>query len=120
VRVKVVGDSFGLALVLQPDQRDIVILHQTARARATGSGGSNGKGSGVGPSVRQSRNQIGEVARLIRFHRINWRLSVFGSYDEQRLIKEILTFECLNHVGEGFVGFAQTICKDPAWGARSV
>jgi len=69
IGVQVGGNRSCLGLVLQPDERDIVVLNETARAGAAVVGLAMATaliGSGA-LLDRKSRNQVREVARLIGF-----------------------------------------------------
>ncbi len=71
IGVQVSGHCGRLALVLQPDQRDVVILHETARAGAAGCSVGDGNGRRIRGGVRQRRDQVGEVAGLVDLDRID-------------------------------------------------
>ena len=74
IGVQVGGNRSCLGLVLQPDERDIVVLNEAARAGAAVIGVSDGDDPWIGSGAlldRKSRNQVREVARLIGFHGID-------------------------------------------------
>jgi len=60
----------GLALVLQPDQCDVIVLDETTRAGAAISGADDGLSCRICCSVRQASHEIGEVVRLVDLNRL--------------------------------------------------
>ena len=83
VGVQVVGHLFPQALVLQPDQRDVVVVDETTRPGSASSRTHNRLCGGIGAAIRQSRNQIRKMPGLVGLHRIDRRLAMLRRDDEK-------------------------------------
>src|SRR2546427_10626733 len=71
VSIQISRNGVRLALVLQPNQRNVVVLNETASTGAAIGGVCDGDGGGVGIGVRQSRNEVREVTGLVYLGRID-------------------------------------------------
>src|SRR5437870_6719440 len=82
--LRVVRDRLRLALVLQPDERDVIVLHQAARAACAVGGAGNRDAGRVRGRIRERCDEVGEMPGLVDPGRIERRLSVLRADDKQR------------------------------------
>jgi len=80
-------------------KRDVVILHKSARAAAAIVAGVVDDNA-VEIAVVERKNEIGKVAWLVDFFRIDRRLTMLGGNDEERRIVNTRRFQSLNHLPE--------------------
>src|SRR5882757_3939552 len=121
VSVEIIGSGLSLALVLQPDQGDIVILNEAASLLGWGTAGvGDGDGPSVGSGIWQRGNEVREVTGLVDLRRIDGRLPMFGAYDEQGGVVDALSLESLDHAAESIVGFLQGEGENGGWSSRPI
>src|SRR5207245_10267510 len=82
VLVEVVRDRLRLALVLQPAERDVIVLHQAARAACAVGGAGNRDAGRVRGRIRERGDEVGEMPGLVDPGRIERRLSVLRADDK--------------------------------------
>ena len=120
VGVQIGRHRCALPLILQPDQRYVIVHDEPARAGGAIGGADDGLRRRIAGGARQRRHQIAEVARLVHLQRVDGRLAVLGGDDEQGRIVDALLLERVDHALQGLVGLLETVGEDVARRARAV